>query len=164
MRALLIDAAKREVREVEYEQERGKGAPTLQDHLGGYIEVASVWAAGDVLYVDEEGLYKPQMYFFRIDGRQDQPFAGNGIVVGAERYDDKGDYIGTNAPTMTAKDLFKLVTWLTRDQVDSWAKGNASDVASAVYFAKPDGSIERMVTGHIGELYAQMPKPEPEDE
>jgi hypothetical protein len=47
-----------------------------------------------VLFVDDEGPLKPQMHFFRIAGR-DQPLPGNGVVVGADRHDEKGDYLGT---------------------------------------------------------------------
>jgi hypothetical protein len=161
MRALLIDAAKREIREVEYVQSKvDDGGPgmSLQDHIGGYIETAFAWENGDVLFVDEEGLFKPQMHFFRIGERPDQPFAGHGIVVGAERYDGEGEYLGTNDPTITAAALRATVEFRSRDQVDAWAKGNASDVAGAIYTIANDGSIDMTVLAHVGELYEQMPK------
>lgn len=163
MRALLIDSAKQEIREVEYESTEAKGT-TLQQHIGGYIETAYAWPNGDILFVDEEGLFKAQKHFFRIGERPDQPFAGHGIVVGPERLDEDGEYLGTDAPIITLAALQATVEFRSRDQIDAWAKGNASEVAAAVYFAGADGKIERTVTAHVGELYASMPKPEPEPE
>ena len=101
MRALLVDSAKQEIREVEYESTEAKGT-TLQQHIGGYIETAYAWPNGDILFVDEEGLFKAQKHFFRIGERPDQPFAGHGIVVGPERLDEDGEYLGTDAPIIHA--------------------------------------------------------------
>ena len=158
MKALLIDAAKREIREVEYESTEAKGT-TLQQHIGGDIETAYSWENGDILFCDEEGLFKPQMHFFRIGERPDQPFAGHGIVVGAERYDSEGEYLGTNDPTITPEALRATVEFRSRDQVEAWAKANASEPAGAIYTVGNDGTIEVEVLAHVGELYEQMPKP-----
>lgn len=159
MKGYLIDAAKREIREVEYVQEPMESSLSLQSHIGGYIQGAYAWENGDVLFVDEEGLRKPQLYFFRIDVRPDQPLAGNGVVVGREQYDDEGNYLTTDDPVTTLEALQAAVTWMTRDQVDAWAKGNASEPASAIYYPDGDGNLIREVTGHIGELYGSMPLP-----
>jgi hypothetical protein len=160
MKGYLIDSTQREIREVEYVTQPMESPLSLQSHIGGYIEVAHGWENGDVLFVDEEGLLKPQLYFFRIDVRQDQPFAGNGVVVGRERTNPAtGDYLGTDDPVISLEALRAAVTWLTRDQVDAWAKGNASEPASAIYFPDENGNLVGEVTGHIGELYAAIPKP-----
>jgi hypothetical protein len=165
MKALFIDAAKREILEVEYEQSKvddGGPGKSLQDHIGGYIETAYAWENGDVLFVDEEGLFKPQQHFFRIGERPDQPLAGNGIVVGAERYDGEGEYLGTNDPTITPEALRATVEFRSRDQVEAWAKANASEPAGAIYTVGKNGAVEKTVLAHVGELYASIPKPEPE--
>ncbi len=160
MKGYLIDATKREIREVDYVTEPMESPISLQSHIGGYIQGAYAWENGDVLFVDEEGLLKPQLYFFRIDVRPDQPLAGNGVVVGRERTNPRtGDYLGTDDPVISLETLRAAVTWLTRDQVDAWAKGNASEPASAIYYPDGDGNLIREVTGHIGELYGSMPQP-----
>jgi hypothetical protein len=66
-------------------KEIADGPAGIQKLLGGYVEVAVSWRNGDTLYVDEEGMLKPQAYFFGVPSlRPDQPFAGNGVLVGRE--------------------------------------------------------------------------------
>lgn len=43
---------------------------------------------GDVLFVDDEGLFKDPKHFFRIPGI-DYDFAGNGLIVGTEPDNDE---------------------------------------------------------------------------
>jgi hypothetical protein len=159
MKAYLIDAAAREVRAVEY-----AGLPDLQKMVGGYITTACGFVDGGCLFVDDEGLFKPQEHFFRISLRPDQPLAGNGVVVGRETYDDDGEYIGTNDPTMTLTELAAMVEFRNRAQVDAWAKANASEPASSITMLHADGTAERhvtgrYVTGRYGELIGRMPRP-----
>lgn len=75
----LIDSTKGEVDPVTFADLTG-----LQKLVGGYIEAAFQWPNGDVLYVDEDGLLKAPTRFFTIAERDDQPFAGNGVLVGRE--------------------------------------------------------------------------------
>ena len=163
MKAFLIDAAERQIREVEYVVSPMESPLSLQSHIGGFIETAYGWPDGDTLFVDEEGLLKPQLYFFRISTRPDQPFAGNGIVVGRERTNRQGDYLGTDDPKLTIEALRGMVTWMTRDQVDSWAKANASEPAAAIHYVE-NGQIVTEVTGRMGALYGSIPRPRPEPE
>jgi hypothetical protein len=156
MKAYLIDVAERDVRAVEYEMD---GATTLQTLIGGYIEIACSWENGDVLFVDEEGLFKPQRHFFRIDARPDQPMAGNGVLVGREITDDQGEYVRTEPPTMSIEELRAKVQFIGRSQADAWAKGNASEPASTISFIGEDGTIETEVIGRMGALFAAMPQP-----
>jgi hypothetical protein len=83
-RAYFIDATKRTISAVEV----AHGSDMLADMrklLGGYIDMAHAWPSGDVLYVDDEGLLKSPTVGFRFALRlDDQPLAGNGIVVGRE--------------------------------------------------------------------------------
>lgn len=103
MIALLIDAQKKEISQVEY-----RSLEDLHKLLGGYIELAYAWPNGDVLYVDEEGLLKQPQRYFRISVRPDQPLGGNGVLVGPEI----GDTSNTEPPTMTVEQLRKLVRFL----------------------------------------------------
>jgi hypothetical protein len=93
MAALRIDPLRRTVSAVAY-----RDLAELQALVGGYIEAAYQWPDGDVLYVDEEGLFKGGARgFFRLAERPDQPLAGYGVLVGREI-----DEIGNTAtPRMT---------------------------------------------------------------
>lgn len=163
MKAILIDSEKRELREVEYDHGSKPGAVTLQMLIGGYIESAWSWENGDVLWVDEEGLFKPQSHFFRFTPRGDgQPLAGNGVLIGREEEDDSPDGYHTEPPTITIEELRPLVQFLTREQAEAWAKGNASEPAVTVYFPGEDGTTEATVIERYGHLFDQMPKREGE--
>jgi hypothetical protein len=89
-RAYFIDATKRTIEAIEV----GHGSDMLHDArklLNGYIDIAHAWPCGDVLYVDDEGLLKSPAVGFRFALRlDDQPLAGNGIVVGCEIEGEEG--------------------------------------------------------------------------
>jgi hypothetical protein len=53
---------------------------SLQCAIGGPIQIAAELTGGDILYVDEEGLFKHRS-FFEIDG---QSFPGRGLIVGSQ--------------------------------------------------------------------------------
>ena len=113
-RAIFIDSPRRTISEVEIDS-----LDDMQKLIGGYIEVAFAWPNGDTLYVDEEGLLKVQDYFFALPGeRPDQPFAGNGVIVGRE--EEGPEFIGgytTHPPVITIDELAAKIVWLTADQV-----------------------------------------------
>lgn len=156
--AYLIDAAAREVREVEY-----RNVQDLQSFVCGSISLAHVFPGGEVLFVDDEGLFKPQTAFFRVlSSGNPQPLAGNGVCTGREVYGRDGEYLGTEAPGMALEALERDIQWLTRAQADAWAKGNASEPACAVYDLWHDGSIRGEVLTTFGALWAEMPRPEEE--
>ena len=148
MKAILIDATMREIRALEYTDYKD-----LRRMVGGLLTIATDWPSGNVLFVDDEGLLKPQMHFFRIAGR-DQPLPGNGVVVGADRHDEKGDYLGTEDPQIAVEQLQAEVTFLSRAQADSWAKANASEPAIRLITQTPDG-IEEHVIAHFGQVFAK---------
>lgn len=156
MKALLIDSAAREIRAVEYEDYKD-----LQRFVGGLISTARSWDTGDVLFVDDEGLFKAQRHFFRIKGYE-QPLPGNGVVVGPERYDDDGEYLGTDEPRISPGALKAEVRFLSREQADAWAKGNASEPSATVTFIGDDGKPHTEVISRYGELFGDMPQPEGE--
>jgi hypothetical protein len=108
MRALHIDAAARQVREVQL-PDRGSQIKALHALVGGYIEVAHRFPNGDVMFVDEEGLLKGPEHFFDIGAHQ--PFAGNGVIVGPE-IRERPTPAGTQVGEIEAR-----VRWLTIDQV-----------------------------------------------
>jgi len=77
MRAILIDPARRVV---EPHTINGRLA-SLQAAVEGCIAWGTELKTGDVLYVDDEGLLKPNPAFFAL-GRN--TFAGRGLLVGPE--------------------------------------------------------------------------------
>ena len=155
MKAYLIDSTAREIREVEYHQNQ---KPTLQDHVGGYIELAYNWSTGEVCYVDEEGLFKPQTGGYWLKGRPDQPMVGNGIVVGAENVNEEGDFLGTLPPSITIEQLRREVRFITRAEIDAWAKGNRSPGVAFTNFGN-DGVATTEVIATMEQVFSEMPKP-----
>jgi hypothetical protein len=105
MKGIKIDAVNQMIFEVEVDGLKG-----LQKEVGGYIEMATSFPNGDVLFVDEEGLLKNPEYFFEIKGAY-QPFGGNGIVVGTT---NSGDSISAKS---FIKDINKVTRFLTLSQV-----------------------------------------------
>lgn len=86
MKAILINAEHQTVSEVTV-----YGLADMQKAVGGLITVAYQWKGGDVLYVDDEGLLKKPKTGFSIPERTDQPFAGNGLILGSARSGNSSD-------------------------------------------------------------------------
>lgn len=57
-------------------------ADDIRRMLKGDLELAHQYDNGDVVYVDDEGMFKYHKFFI-VPGAH-QPFAGNGVVVGRE--------------------------------------------------------------------------------
>lgn len=85
MKAILIDAKARTVTEVEYSGNYLDIYTLLSGDEPGKVDLFTVvqLGDGDAVYVDDEGLLKPQEHFFRWKGF-DQPLAGNGLVLGTD--------------------------------------------------------------------------------
>ena len=99
MKAILIDAPNRIIKEVELpEVSAGYGAinKAIYDLLGegtSMMEGAVRLDNNDIIFVDEEGLFNPKTGAFSFD--DSHLFMGSGIVCGG---DDEG---GTAAPKIT---------------------------------------------------------------
>ncbi|MCX7321292.1 MAG: hypothetical protein NT113_18025 [Hyphomicrobiales bacterium] len=78
LRAILIDPFRRVV---EPHTIDGRLA-SLQAAVGGHIAWGTELQTGDVLYVDDEALLKPNPAFFALGRRT---FSGRGLLVGPER-------------------------------------------------------------------------------
>jgi hypothetical protein len=149
-KVIFIDSAKRTI----IEGTIGTGRAALKDMqkaVGGLIQPAHGWANGDILYVDEEGLFKPQTHFFRLAG-YDQPLAGNGLIVGS---DDEGENADVKLPVA---DIIPLVTFLDRAQAQSWAKANASEPAMTITSFNPNGTNETVIIARYGEMFSDISK------
>lgn len=104
-KAYLIDAAARQITEVTWET-----TDDLSKFVGGYIELCCVLPNGDTIYVDEEGLLKAgQRYFTIVALRPDQPFSGNGVMVGREAEGDQYPEGFTNLDPGTPIDALRAM-------------------------------------------------------
>ena len=81
MRAIIIDPVLRTVEPYTVDRRLA----SLQAAVGGLIAFATDLDTGDVLYVNDEGLFADQPKFFALAGAH-QPFAGRGLLVGPERH------------------------------------------------------------------------------
>jgi hypothetical protein len=107
MKAILIDAENREVREVEVSSWKDY-APlikcdcfTVAMYFGDETEERSQ----NVIYVDDEGLLTDPKHFFVFEGGH-QPFAGNGLILGT---DHEGETI---EPSIILKEAQDKVRYL----------------------------------------------------
>ena len=78
MLAILINPVKRTVESYTIDHRLA----SLQAAVGGNIAWGTELQTGDVLYIDDEGLLKPNPAFFSLGRRS---FAGRGLLVGPER-------------------------------------------------------------------------------
>jgi Domain of unknown function (DUF3846) len=153
-RAIFIDAEKREISEVECDTLKN-GVRRL---IGGYIEMAWLWPSGDVLFVDEEGLLKPNEHFFRLSLRQDgQPLAGSGVIVGEELLDREGEWIGNADPSISCDTVRPLIQFLSRVQAEAWGKANASNPFTTITTIR-DGRPVTDVIRRAGTVFASIPR------
>lgn len=103
MKAILIDPHQREVTEVEYD-----GVYTSIYKL---IDAETFDLArlpdGDGIFVDDEGLLKQPIDFFRLQGMT-EPLTGKGLVLGS---DAEGESI---PPKITIEQIKKRIMWGVR--------------------------------------------------
>ena len=78
LRAILIDPFRRVVQSHSIDHR----LTSLQAAVGGNIAWGTELQTGDVLYIEDEALLKPNPAFFMLGGRT---FAGRGLLVGPER-------------------------------------------------------------------------------
>lgn len=105
MQGYLINAADRTITPATYKY---TGTATISQRIGcDCFCIAWTWPNGDVCYVDDEGLFKPQTHFFTLRSRPDaQPLAGNGFVTGPDN--DKA----TDPPRHSLVELEAEILWL----------------------------------------------------
>src|SRR3546814_20527400 len=77
MRVIVIEPRTKDVREAESDG----SLQSLMKLVEGDIEIATQLEGGDLLYVNEEGIYPFEDYF---DVGAHQAFAGPGVIIGAE--------------------------------------------------------------------------------
>jgi hypothetical protein len=154
MKAIQIDSKAREIREVEYST-----SEELRALVGGWLELVPLRLPfSNVLYIDEEGLSKPQSGFFMIHGFH-APLCGNGVIVGREVEDDSDAGYHTEPPHFSPISLAPFIRFMDRAQFDAWGKANASEPAITFTSFGPDGKEETEVIQRMGSLFGSVPRP-----
>jgi len=139
-KAYLINSKDRTITEITYTPDK--------DSLGALIGcdlicTGATTNVGDTLFIDDEGLLKPQQYFFRWKPRSDsQPYAGNGIWVGREVETGRGYY--TEDPTPTIEQLSQLIEFLSVDDAKRWAATHWNEPATTITTSRGTTVISRV--------------------
>lgn len=81
-KALLIDSERRKIVDIEI-----RDFEDINRAIGSDIfTTAYQFENGDTIYVDDEGLLKPQGFGFQIKGSCQDLFVGNGVVLGGDNH------------------------------------------------------------------------------
>jgi hypothetical protein len=118
MKAIFIDAKNRKVELVERDFENYK---LISEQIGcDTFTYATSFNNGDVLYVDDEGLFDRELNsFFTYEGAH-QPFAGNGLILGTGFEGDSTDAVTTlmevasKVEFMTRSEAFMCATLMNQ--------------------------------------------------
>ena len=114
---------------------------------GGVINIAKIWPDRTVLYIDDISLMKSREYWFTIDGIA-SPIAGNGLVVGPDIAPHLDEDFGTDPPGVSLDKLRQDVKFLTRAEVETWARAHCDEPGIMI---KTNNRCEVIAT--IGEIY-----------
>ncbi len=84
LRAILIDATARQIREVEID-DHDHGSSDMRRLIGcDAFCMAARFDNGDILFVDDAGLIDDVENLFSLEGANQALYAGNGLVVGSD--------------------------------------------------------------------------------
>lgn len=144
-RVIVIDVNRQEVRHADAD-----GLRDLQTFVGGYIATGSRLPGGHVLFVDDEGLFKPQRWFFRL-GNIERPFAGSGVICGPE--DREGNTLDCLLPISAVR---RAVAFIPRAEIDAWVEATAEE--PEITLASDTGPPEVIATR--GDVWGGMPHAE----
>lgn len=134
MQAYFIDAAARTVNQIE----TAGGLAEMYRLIGcELVQAVKIGNEGDALYVDEEGLLKPQAHLFHLMGHN---IAGNGLIVGT---DDEGNDVDAR---MNLDTIRNAIQWATPDELGYDASKPLADqidgpMAAVISFNEVDNEI-----------------------
>lgn len=106
VRVIIINAETRTIREETIDNT----LEAKQAIVGGLIELATVLPSGDDVFVNEEGLYMFDRFFYFTEGAP-HPYAGNAVIVG---HDGEGGCIDASSK---AEDFDDKVIFMSREDV-----------------------------------------------
>lgn len=115
MRAILIDPFKQSITDVEYSGDYHDIYKLIGCET---FTIAPITHRGDAIFVDDEGLFKPDQAFFKHDGYP-QPLAGKGLILGC---DEDGE---TVEPTVTLEEMKAATQFLNHAQLTAIMLGVA---------------------------------------
>lgn len=103
MRSILINPYTRTIQEVTYSGDflDAYRLMSWNEHAVSVIEIAGYGLYGDVVYVDEEGLFKQNRQYFEF---RKKFFAGCGLIVGS-----KGEH--DVSARMSLAEVSKMIGW-----------------------------------------------------
>lgn len=135
-KAYQIDAAAREIREVEWDD---TGIVDIRRFLNcGDSGFGVGWMfAGEPVYIDDKGLLKPSRHFFQVinfdvRGGASTPLAGNGLYTGRDLYKPNGDSAGAAPPRMSIEEFREKIRFLSRAQADAWSVIHAKESCTSI--------------------------------
>lgn len=113
MRAILIDPQARRISEVQYTGDYRN----IYTHIGANtFDIVHLNRGGDTLFVDDEGLLKPNYYFQWVPADHLIILAGKGLILGTNA---EGDSIATKMPLV---DVDMAVRFLTAQEARELAR------------------------------------------
>jgi len=121
MKAILINAKARSIRDIDFEG----SYKDIQELVGCSLFTVIDLGDGETLFIDDEGLLHDPEYFFGLVGpdyRYPQPLAGNGLILGSNA---AGDSIATK---LNAASFSKNVRF-ARLKVAGWTQGSSEEGA-----------------------------------
>lgn len=149
IRALVIDAANREVREIRLSSNESEQLSQAQEIVGGYIESAVRLPNEDTIFVNDEGLLTEPEHFFLVAGYP-KPLAGNGIIMGADPETGETANVKTSLETLaknvsfaSVHELLELGATVPEPEVlffDSWEEMQAHQNRVARQYEKTGNS------------------------
>lgn len=100
MEAYLIDPFDKNITKVEYTGD----FRNIYQHIGAPLfDCVIINDQGDIVYVDDEGLFKPNQAFFSFRGHRRLPLAGKGLVLGT---DEEGE---STPPKISLEEVKELI-------------------------------------------------------
>lgn len=125
MKAYLIDPKKKTIEQVDYSGDFKQIYEFLDCRA---FDIVHVYENGDVIYVDDEGLFVDEQHFF-IHRNYPTPLAGKGLIIGT---DEEGE---DQQPKTSFEDFENDIKWVG-DRVDvmSAAKLSPNDEFRHLFF------------------------------
>ena len=142
VKGLLIDPKEKTITEVQHDTADYKEIYKLIDCEPSPFTIVHIGDGRDVIFVDDEGLFKDPRYFFTIAGYP-QPIAGKGLVLGGN---EEGETISAE---ITLEDLKKVIGF-----TELSLKG----------FKQYSGTMDHPFMGKDTPVFGQVPIFEPPDE
>ena len=146
MKAILINPEEKSITEVEHDDSINDIKELIQAELFDVVRINEV---GDVLFVDDEGLYNAD-HFFCLQGC-DSPLAGRALLLGTdhegrsvepmlesvETLEDKVSFISIEEAVAMAEDVDRRAGEMAADYGDSFIYFSVADILKDREYTEP---------------------------